>query len=105
MEEGMTSLCPYLIIRILLSNIGDEDALKIWRRYRELSLAKYIREYETLNVSFDVYWGESKVGKEWQTKCVTRGEEIGVVQDSEGAKIVDLEKFKLGKAILRKRGK
>ncbi|KAF8524149.1 arginyl-tRNA synthetase [Hysterangium stoloniferum] len=82
---------------------GDEEALAIWRTYRDLSLKKYEQEYETLNVAFDVYWGESKVGKLWQDKCVTRGEELGVVETVDGAKLINLEKWKLGKAILRKR--
>ncbi|KIJ45253.1 hypothetical protein M422DRAFT_251433 [Sphaerobolus stellatus SS14] len=81
---------------------GDEEALKIWRRYRDLSLQKYIREYETLNISFDVYWGESKVSKEWLQKCVPLAEKAGIVEDSKGAKLVDLEKYKLGKTILQK---
>lgn len=84
---------------------GDEEALAIWRKYRDLSLAKYKQEYHTLNVDFDVYWGESKVGKYWQDHCVTRGEELGIVETVDGAKLINLEKYKLGKAILRKRGK
>jgi arginyl-tRNA synthetase len=84
--------------------LGDEEALSIWRTYRELSIKKYMQEYETLNVSFDLYWGESRVGKEWQEKAITVGEEMNIVETSEGAKLVNLEKYKLGKAILRKRG-
>ncbi|GJJ11927.1 hypothetical protein Clacol_006165 [Clathrus columnatus] len=82
---------------------GDEEALAIWRKYRDLSLAKYQQEYKTLNVDFDVYWGESKVGKYWQDQSVTRGEELGIVETVDGAKLVNLEKYKLGKAILRKK--
>lgn len=82
---------------------GDEEALTIWRKYRDLSLAKYKQEYNTLNVDFDVYWGESKVGKYWQDQSVTKGEELGIVETVDGAKLVNLEKYKLGKAILRKR--
>ncbi|KAF8587373.1 arginyl-tRNA synthetase [Ramaria rubella] len=82
---------------------GDEEALSIWRTYRDLSLKKYEQEYTTLNVAFDVYWGESKVGKPWQDKCVIRGEELGVVETVDGAKLINLEQYKLGKAILRKR--
>lgn len=89
---------------ISFSVLGDEEALAIWRTYRDLSIQKYKQEYETLNVSFDVYWGESKVGKEWQGKAITLGEELGIVETSDGAKLVNLEKYKLGKAILLKRG-
>lgn len=83
---------------------GDEEALKNWRVWRELSVKKYEEEYERLNVPFDVYTGESKVGKEWQDKALERLDEMGLISDAEGAKLVDLEKWKLGKAVLRKKG-
>lgn len=83
---------------------GDESALKNWRVWRELSVKKYAEEYERLNVRFDAYTGESEVGKEWQDKALQRLDEMGLISDVEGAKLVDLEKWKLGKAVLRKKG-
>ncbi|KAF8920649.1 hypothetical protein CPB85DRAFT_1548518 [Mucidula mucida] len=82
---------------------GEEDALKDWRVWRELSVKKYAEEYERLNVAFDVYVGESMVGKEWQDKALERLDKMGLISDVEGAKIVDLEKWKLGSAVLRKK--
>jgi arginyl-tRNA synthetase len=81
---------------------GDESALANWRVWREMSVKKYIEEYERLNVSFKVYTGESEVGKEWQDRALERLEEMGLISDVDGAKLVDLEKWKLGKAVLRK---
>jgi len=83
---------------------GDEDALKNWRMWRELSVKKYAEEYNRLNVHFDVYTGESKVGKKWQDYALERLSEMGLISDVEGAKLVDLERWKLGKAVLRKKG-
>ena len=83
---------------------GDEDALKNWCVWRELSVKKYAEEYERLNVHFDVYTGESKVGKKWQDFALERLDEMGLISDADGAKLVDLEKWKLGKAVLRKKG-
>lgn len=83
---------------------GDESALGHWRKWRELSIERYKTEYERLNVAFDVYSGESQVGKESQDSCLKRLEDMGLVSDSDGAKIVDLEKYKLGKAVVRKKG-
>lgn len=83
---------------------GDEDALKNWRVWRALSVRKYAEEYDRLNVHFDVYTGESEVGKESQAQALERLEKMGLVSDVDGAKLVDLEKFKLGKAIVRKKG-
>jgi arginyl-tRNA synthetase len=83
---------------------GDESALANWRVWRAMSVKKYEEEYERLNVHFDVYTGESQVGKEWQDKAVDRLNEMGLIEDVKGAKIVDLEKWKMGKAVLRKSG-
>ncbi|EGO04081.1 hypothetical protein SERLA73DRAFT_102424 [Serpula lacrymans var. lacrymans S7.3] len=81
---------------------GDESALVNWRVWRELSVKKYIEEYDRLNVAFDVYTGESDVGKDWQDKALQRLDEMGLISDEKGAKLVNLEKWKLGRAILRK---
>ena len=83
---------------------GDESVLVNWREWRELSIKKYVEEYDRLNVSFDRYTGESEVGKEWMDKAVERLDELGLISDANGAKLVDLEKWKLGKAVLRKAG-
>ncbi|KAF8336185.1 hypothetical protein F5887DRAFT_1063258 [Amanita rubescens] len=81
----------------------DESALKNWRVWRELSIRKYEGEYERLNVKFDHYTGESQVGQEWMDKAVDRLSEMGLISDVDGAKLVDLEKWKMGKAVIRKK--
>ncbi|KAJ7471355.1 hypothetical protein B0H11DRAFT_2041316 [Mycena galericulata] len=83
---------------------GDESALKNWRVWRALSVKKYTEEYDRLNIKFDAYTGESMVGKKWQDKALARLEEMGLIEDVDGAKIVNLEQWKMGKAVLRKRG-
>lgn len=84
---------------------GEESALVNWREWRELSIKKYIGEYERLNISFDRYTGESEVGKEWQDKALGQLDNLGLINDVDGAKIVDLERWKMGKAVLRKAGR
>jgi len=84
---------------------GDEDALKNWRVWRELSVKKYESEYDRLNVKFDVYTGESLVGQESMANALKRLEDMGLITEADGAKLVDLEKWKLGKAVVRKKGK
>jgi hypothetical protein len=83
---------------------GDESALKNWRVWRELSIKKYEEEYARLNVHFDVYTGESEVKPEYQTLAFQKLEEKGLLAEVDGAKLIDLEKYKLGKAVVRKRG-
>ncbi|KAJ3822961.1 hypothetical protein F5880DRAFT_1483163 [Lentinula raphanica] len=82
---------------------GEEDALKNWREWRELSVKKYEAEYDRLNVRFDLYTGESKVGQESIDGAIKRLDEMGLIEDHEGAKLVNLEKYKLGKAVVRKK--
>lgn len=84
---------------------GDDSALKQWRIWREHSIEKYKEEYARLNVAFDVYLGESMVSAEYMNTAVGRLEDMGLVSDSDnGAKVIDLEKYKLGKAVVRKKG-
>ena len=83
---------------------GDESALVNWRKWRELSVKKYAEEYARLNVHFDEYIGESMVGKEWQDFAIQRLEELKLIEDHDGAKLVNLEQFKLARAVLRKKG-
>lgn len=82
---------------------GDETALKQWRRFRELSIEKLKETYKTLNVHFDVFWGESMVSPDSMQRtidiCLEKG--LTAVEDN-GALLVDLNKYKLGRAIIRK---
>ncbi|KAI0692889.1 arginyl-tRNA synthetase [Cytidiella melzeri] len=82
---------------------GDESALENWRNWRELSIRKYKEEYARLNVHFDEYVGESLVGKQWQDKAIDRLTELNLIEDIDGAKLVNLEKWKMGRAVLRKK--
>ncbi|TFK22903.1 arginyl-tRNA synthetase [Coprinopsis marcescibilis] len=82
---------------------GDESALSNWRTWRALSIKKYESEYKRLNVDFDVYTGESEVSKESIDKALARLDELGLIEDSNGAKLINLEKYKLGKAVVRKK--
>ena len=84
---------------------GDESALKNWRVWREMSVRKYEEEYDRLNVKFDVYTGESMVGKENMDLALEKLDEMGLVTETNGAKLVDLEEWKLGKAVIRKKGR
>lgn len=38
---------------------GDEEALSLWRKFRDLSIVEYKKIYKRLNITFDVYSGES----------------------------------------------
>ncbi|KAL8692898.1 MAG: hypothetical protein Q9218_002156 [Villophora microphyllina] len=86
---------------------GDEAALTIWGRFRDLSIERYKKTYARLNIEYDYYSGESQVEMERMDRAAKQLEESGVSENSAGAVIVDLTKDpktkKLGKALVRKR--
>ncbi|EJF58388.1 arginyl-tRNA synthetase [Dichomitus squalens LYAD-421 SS1] len=82
---------------------GDEEALRNWREWRELSIRKYEEEYARLNVRFDEYTGESKVSPKTMASALEKLQEMGLIEEDNGALRVNLEEYKLGKAVVRKR--
>lgn len=87
---------------------GDEDALALWTRFRDLSIKRYNKTYARLNIHFDIYSGESQVEKSRMDRAVKQLEASGLSERSKGAVIVDLTKSKdkntkkLGKALVKK---
>ncbi|GAM24351.1 hypothetical protein SAMD00019534_075260, partial [Acytostelium subglobosum LB1] len=82
---------------------GDKAALAVWSRFRDFSIEKYKTIYDRLNVHFDVYSGESQMCDGMVT-AYQKLESMGLVQDSQGAKIIDLSTGKpdLGKVLVKK---
>lgn len=80
---------------------GDSYCLDLWTKFRELSLKEFQKIYDLLDVSFDSWNGESfyidKI-----PEMEKRLEKAGVITESEGAKIVDLEDQSLGVCMIRK---
>eukprot|EP01122_Echinamoeba_exundans_P000232 TRINITY_DN10202_c0_g1_i1.p1 TRINITY_DN10202_c0_g1~~TRINITY_DN10202_c0_g1_i1.p1 ORF type:complete len:623 (+),score=184.26 TRINITY_DN10202_c0_g1_i1:119-1870(+) len=82
---------------------GDEEVLSLWQRFRGLSIEEYKKMYKRLNVEFDVYSGESQMS-EGMKEAVARMEEKKLLTtDEKGGEIVDLSKFKLGTAVIKKK--
>ncbi|CDR39716.1 CYFA0S03e06392g1_1 [Cyberlindnera fabianii] len=83
---------------------GDEEALKIWKRFRELSIAKYIDTYKRLNIQYDTYSGESQVSQKLMNEALQIFKDKGLTHEDRGAVLIDLKKFnkKLGKCIVQK---
>jgi arginyl-tRNA synthetase len=81
---------------------GDEEALALWRRFRDLSIVKYKETYARLNIEYDVYSGESQVG-DGMKRALDMLHEMNLLQDSDGAKVIDLSKYKLGSTVVTKK--
>ncbi|TGZ84166.1 arginyl-tRNA synthetase [Ascodesmis nigricans] len=85
---------------------GDQEALGLWKRFRDLSIDKYKTTYARLNIFYDVYSGESQVSTESLNKAAQMMKDKGISQEDEGAVIIDFAKLgakKLGKAVLQKK--
>lgn len=89
---------------------GDDEALALWRRFREFSIKRYKETYARLNIHFDEYSGESKVSESDMHKAAEKMKEMGLAEEHEGALLIDFVKNvpgkegkQLGKAILRKK--
>jgi len=69
---------------------GNEEGFALWRWFIDLSLREYERLYKRLRVSFDETTGESRYSDKMDA-VVNALTGKGLLQESEGAQIVDLE--------------
>jgi arginyl-tRNA synthetase len=80
---------------------GDKKALMHWRLFREFSLDDFKKIYKILGIKFDVYSGESSSVKKTK-KVLDELKEKGLLEKSQNALIVNLEKLNLGVLIMKK---
>lgn len=80
---------------------GDQEAWKLWQWFRDESLIEFNRIYDKLNIQFDYYQGEAFYNDKME-EGIAILESKNLLKDSEGAKIVDLEKYELPPALIKK---
>ncbi len=73
---------------------GDEESLSLWAWFKEISLVEYEKIYGLLDITFDSYRGESYYNDKMMP-VVKELEDMGLLIESNGAKIVDLEEHKM----------
>ena len=73
---------------------GDEEALALWEWFREISMKDIKRLYARLNISFDLYRGESYYTDK-MSAVVDELRAKDLLVESDGAMIVDLEAHKM----------
>ena len=69
---------------------GDAEAVGIFERFKELTLIEVQKIYDRLGITFDSYAGESFYNDKMQP-VIDELEQKGLLTESEGAKVVDLE--------------
>jgi len=80
---------------------GNEEEVKLWTRFKELSLKEFDKLFKILNVNFDSFDGESF----YTDKMDAVIEEIdtkGLLTDSNGAKVVMLDEYNMPPCIVKK---
>ena len=81
---------------------GDEEALRIFNWFKELTLRDAQKVYDILGVQFDSYAGESFYNDKMGA-VVDELKEKGLLKESDGAMIVDLEPYDMPPCLILKR--
>lgn len=78
---------------------GDEYTGKTWEWIRKVSIENYNKTYKLLNSKFDSYNGEAYYNDKMDA-IVKELEEKGLLKESQGAKVVDLEEYNMPPCII-----
>ncbi|MBU5440237.1 arginine--tRNA ligase [Tissierella sp. MSJ-40] len=79
----------------------NEEALELWQWIRDISLKEFNKVYDMLNIKFDSYAGESFYSDKME-KVIKEMELKGILKESKGAFIVDLEPYGMPPALIKK---
>ena len=80
---------------------GDPEAKELWQWFRDESLKEFARVYDLLDIQFDSYNGESFYSDKMDTVIETIKEK-GLLQESQGTNVVDLEAYNMPPALITK---
>ena len=80
---------------------GNKEELELWQWFRDESLKEFRRVYDMLGIEFDSYNGESFYSDK-MPRFEKELSDKGLLQESKGAQVVDLEEYKLGTALIKK---
>lgn len=71
---------------------GDQEAISLWQWFRNESLVEFNRLYDQLDVQFDSYNGEAFYNDKMD-EVVSILEDKGLLEESQGAQVVKLDKY------------
>ncbi len=81
---------------------GEKEEVELWKWFREESLKEFNRVYDMLGISFDSYAGESFYSDKMQD-IIDDLENKNLLEESQGAMIVDLEEYNMSPALIKKK--
>ncbi|KAH9454608.1 hypothetical protein Pst134EB_014679 [Puccinia striiformis f. sp. tritici] len=82
---------------------GDPTAVALWERFRDYSIKQYKKDYARLHIKLDVYSGQSQVSHESMNVAFKLLKQKGIAIEDHVTLICDLNAYKLGRTIIRKR--
>ncbi|MGZ4135792.1 MAG: arginine--tRNA ligase [Tumebacillaceae bacterium] len=82
--------------------LGDEDAQALWQWFRDESLSQFNKTYELMNIQFDSFNGEAFYNDKMD-RVVSLLEEKGLLVESEGAMVVNLDEYDMPPCLIKKR--
>ena len=80
---------------------GDQEAKELWQWFRDESLKEFARVYDLLDIEFDSYNGESFYSDKMD-RVIDIIKDKGLLQESQGTNIVDLEEYNMPPALITK---
>lgn len=79
----------------------DKEAIELWNWFKEISLKEFQKVYDKLKVEFDSYRGEA-YHSQFIEEVIKELENKNLLIESEGCKIVNLDKYNLPPALILK---
>ena len=81
---------------------GNPEALEIFRKFKDITLKEVSKVYDRLGITFDSYAGESFYNDKMQP-IIDALKAKGLLSVSEGASVVDLEKYGMPPCLILKK--
>ena len=81
---------------------GEPEEVELWQWFRDESLKEFTYVYDMLGIEFDSYAGESFYSDKMD-RIVDIMNDRGILKESEGAQIVDLEEYNMTPALIKKK--
>ena len=81
---------------------GDEEALVLWKWFKDISMIEFERVYNMLGFSFDTYTGESFY-REKVPGLVELLKEKKLLVESQGANVIDLSEYNMPPCMITKK--
>ncbi len=80
---------------------GEPEEVELWQWFRDESLKEFTRVYKMLGIEFDSYNGESFYSDK-MPRFVEELKAKGLLEESQGAQIVNLEEYGMSPALITK---